>query len=488
MTVGRPARAPTADTPAAHPDTYPPHNDPTAQAASTTPVERTKWGPVVALGLAMLVVTSELTITAVTLPGLGAELAVGPAATAWVLLAYALPMAAIAIPAGRWADGADVRSTFAFSMIGVGVASVLGTLAPTFATLLASRVLQGLAAGLIVAVYMPVVIASVRPEQRGRAIGAIITIMTLGGMAGVPLGGLVAGTFSWREVFLLKLPLLLAALWLAFRTLARTGRGLPRPSLALVQEALLLGGAVTAVLLAVDQVDGRPVVAGGLAVAAVLLGLWWARLPASRPVLTLVRRPAFTVTLVALLAMSFTMGLIAFLLPYFVSDVMAGTPQLTGVALLFFVGAVAPTAPLAGGLSDRYGTTAVARVGSAVTVAAMLAMLTLTAEADLVDLAWRLALLGIGAGLFNAPINTAILAHTPDGMAGTAGGIGMTVRTVATTIAPAVAALAWSVAGGGVLGFRTGVGVLSGMTLVGLLALVLPARPATERTGAPVVR
>ena len=54
----------------------------------------------VALGLAMLVITSEMTITAMTLPGLGADLGVGPAATAWVLLAYALPMAAIAMTGG----------------------------------------------------------------------------------------------------------------------------------------------------------------------------------------------------------------------------------------------------------------------------------------------------------------------------------------------------------------------------------------------------
>ena len=225
-------------------------------AVDAAGLARTRWGPVVALGLAMLVITSEMTITAVTLPGLGVDLGVGPAATAWVLLAYALPMAAIAIPAGRWAV---VRSAFALSMIGVGLASVLGAVAPSFWVLLISRVVQGLAAGMIVAVYMPIVTTSVRAAQRGRAIGSIITIMTLGGMVGVPLGGLVAGAFSWREVFLMKLPLLLVVLWVGYRTVpGGSGKGLPWPSRPLVHEALLVGGAVTAVLLAFDQVDGRP--------------------------------------------------------------------------------------------------------------------------------------------------------------------------------------------------------------------------------------
>src|SRR5919108_3470517 len=100
-------------------------------AEAVTP-QRTTWAPVAALGLAMLVVTSEMTIPAVTLPGIGADFTVSPSATAWVLLAYALPMAALAIPAGRWADGADVRAAFALSMIGIAFASVLVGLAPTF--------------------------------------------------------------------------------------------------------------------------------------------------------------------------------------------------------------------------------------------------------------------------------------------------------------------------------------------------------------------
>jgi predicted MFS family arabinose efflux permease len=105
-----------------------------------------------------------------------------------VLLAYALPMASIAVPGGRWADGADVRSTLHPLDARRGGGEHLEALAPTFGVLLIARVLQGMAAGLIVAVYMPIVIGSVREEQRGRAIGYIITIMTIGGIAGTAGG------------------------------------------------------------------------------------------------------------------------------------------------------------------------------------------------------------------------------------------------------------------------------------------------------------
>ena len=447
----------------------------------TVAAQRTRWAPVAALGLAMLVVTAEMTVTAVTLPGLAAEFGVGPAATAWVLLGYALPMAAAAIPAGRWADGADVRAALVVAMAGIAVASVLTALAPAFWVVIAGRLLQGFAAALVVAAYMPIVMVSVRPEQRGRAIGAIITIMTVGGMVGAPVGGLVAGGLGWRGVFLMKLPLLVAVVGVALRSLPRDERGLPRPSGTLVREGLLLGGAVSALLLVVELVDDVPLAAAGLAVVSVVAGWGWARLPASGPVVRLVRSRAFGTVVVALLAASFTIGLIAFLLPFFVSDVLRGSPEMTGVALLFFVGAVAPVSPVAGWLADRFGTRTVALTGIGVSIAALATMLTLTADAGLVDLAWRLALLGVGAGLFNPAINAATLAAAPSGMEGTAGGVAMTARTIATTVAPGVVALCWVLAGGGVAGFRAGIVVLGAVTLVGLAALLVPpTRPVGD--------
>jgi MFS family permease len=438
---------------------------------------RTSWAPVVALGLAMLVVTSEMTIAAVTLPGIGADLAVAPSVTAWVLLAYALPMAALAIPAGRWSDGADVRAAFALAMIGVGAASVVVGMAPTFWVVVVGRLLQGAAGALIVAVYMPIITTSVAREQRGRAIGFVITIMTVGSMAGAPLGGLIAEAWGWRAVFLVKLPVVLAVLWVGLRTITRVpGRGLPRPAAALVREAALLGGAVAVLLLAFEQVDGRPLVAAALAAGAVGLAVWWSRLASSRPVLGLVRTPAFGITMISLLMVSLTGGLVAFLLPYFVSDVLRAGPNLTGVALRFFVGAMAPLSAAAGALADRFGNRVLAIAGSAVCVVAMLLLLTLDETSGLGDMAWRLVVLGVGAALYNPAINAAMLAAAPAGSEGLAGGAGMTVRTIAMTVAPAASALAWTAAGGGVAGFRSGIVMITVGVAVGLVVLLVPAR------------
>jgi MFS transporter, DHA2 family, multidrug resistance protein len=440
-------------------------------------LQRTSWAPVAALGLAMLVVTSEMSIAAVTLPGIGADLAVSPSATAWVLLAYALPMAALAIPAGRWSDGADVRAAFALSMVGIAIASVLVGLAPTFWLIVVGRLLQGAAGALIVAIYMPIITTSVLPAQRGRAIGFVITIMTVGAMAGVPLGGFIADAWGWRAVFLVKLPVVVAVLWVGLRSITGVrDRGLPRPSAILVREALLLGGAVAVLLLAFEVVAEQPLGAAALTVGAIALGTWWSRLAASRPLLGLVRTPAFGITLISLLAVSLTGGLVAFLLPYYVADVLHAGPDVTGVALLFFVGAMAPLSMASGALADRFGNRVMAIIGSGVSVVAMALMLTLDETSGLGDMAWRLVVLGVGAALYNPAVNAAMLAAAPAGSEGVAGGTGMTVRTIAMTVAPAASALAWTVAGGGVPGFRSGIVMITVGVAVGMAVLLVPVR------------
>jgi MFS family permease len=170
-------------------------------------------------------------------------------------------------------------------------------------------------------------------------------------------------------------------------------------------------------------------------------------------VVALIRRAAVARVATAVLANTFTSGLIAFSLPYFVADVMGGGPAHTGVVLACFVGVAAPFATLAGVLVDRHGTRWVAAAGSAFTVVGMLTMLTVGSGTGIIGLAWRLSLLGAGMGLFAAPINAAWLAAAPPGMAGLIGGLGMTVRTLALTGGPAVAGACWAATGGGVAGF-----------------------------------
>jgi MFS transporter, DHA2 family, multidrug resistance protein len=88
--------------------------------------------------------------------------------------------------------------------------------------------------------------------------------------------------------------------------------------------------------------------------------------------------------------------------------------------------------------------------------AGALALLPLDAGAHPADVAWRLALIGAGNGLFSGPVHAKVLAATPRGLSATAGGITALFRTFGLSVGPAAGALSWSLTGGGVAGFRGG--------------------------------
>jgi MFS family permease len=114
--------------------------------------------------------------------------------------------------------------------------------------------------------------------------------------------------------------------------------------------------------------------------------------------------------------------------------------------------------------------------GAAATLAGVLGLALLDADPDAVDVAWRLALVGVGQGLFAGPNSAAILAATPRSMAGTAGGVTALFRTLGFSIGPALGALTWSVTGGGGVAFQTGTVTLvvlaSGVVVAAVLALL----------------
>ncbi|MFP3962253.1 MFS transporter, partial [Actinomadura fulvescens] len=89
--------------------------------------------------LATLVVASELSMAALALPLIADRFGVDGGAAAWVLLAYQLPLAALALPAGRWVDRADVRVVFTVSLAGIDAANVLATATPMFSVLLVAQ-------------------------------------------------------------------------------------------------------------------------------------------------------------------------------------------------------------------------------------------------------------------------------------------------------------------------------------------------------------
>jgi MFS transporter, DHA2 family, multidrug resistance protein len=433
-----------------------------------------RWDAVLVVCLGVVLMSLDMTIVAVALPAIGAELHAPPAVAQWLLLGYSLPVVALSLPAGRWVDRAGPLPAFRLAVGGFGVASALVALAPEIGTLVAARVLQGCAGALIGVVALPLVADAVRPEHRARAMSIVLTLIPLAGVAGPALGGLLTDTVGWRTVFLVNLPVVAVALALSGRAIpaTRPGRaGLPRPDRAAVLDTVLLGAGVTALVLALGVLAdaGSVLPAVALLVAAVVATFAWTRRPNARPVLGLLRIRPIAPSLVALLATAAGVGAINLLLPYTLAATGASAST-TGLVLLVLSAAMAATSPPAGLLADRVGTVPVVFAGTLVVLGG--AGWLLAAPASPLGMLGPLLLIGVGNGLFAGPNAALLLDATPAGRTGASSGLAALGRTLGFTLGPALATLAL-----GVGGPAAGAGAVATLAAIALLSAAAIARP-----------
>jgi MFS family permease len=218
------------------------------------------------------------TVIATALSPIGRELGVGSAATAWLVAVMYLASAIGQPVAGRLADQFGPRRVFLAGGLLVAAAGALGTLAPTFGWLVASRALVGLGTG----AAFPAAIAMLREQADRlgvptppRTLGLLSTVSLVTLTIGPPLGGVLVDTIGWRAVFAVNVPLGLAVTALGFLLLPRS-----RPRVRTVAAWRLLdlpgtalfGGTVALFLLTTMELPEPPVqVLLGLAASVVLL-------------------------------------------------------------------------------------------------------------------------------------------------------------------------------------------------------------------------
>ena len=170
--------------------------------------------------VAQFVIVLDVTIVAIALPAIQADLGFSTAALGWVITAYTLVFGGCLLAAGRLADRIGRRRTFALGLAWFAAASLACGLAPGAAFLLAARAVQGVGAALVSPAALALV-TSARPEgrARARALGWWTAAAAGGGASGWVLGGILSGLFDWRWVFLVNVPLCAGAALLAPRVL-----------------------------------------------------------------------------------------------------------------------------------------------------------------------------------------------------------------------------------------------------------------------------
>lgn len=449
-----------------------------------------RWWPVLAGGLAVFMVQLDVTIVNVALPNIEDDLGTRVVVTQWVVLGYLLPLIGLSLGAGRWIDVADPRRALGLAATGFAATSVAAGAAPGIAWLVAARAGQGVCAVVLLALAPVLATQAIRPQARARAIGIIMLLGPLGGMTGPAVGGQLVETVGWRWIFYVNVPMAAAVLAAGARQLP-VGTRLPWPRRSWLVEALTFGGAAVALLVGLSL--GADVSAGWLLVGllAVPLLLGWCATAAARTVRRVVAAPGVLAPHVGL-GLSYTaLFTILFLVPFFLQRTLDVPPGTTGWALLAFPAAVAVVGLPAGVVADRVGARPVALGGALAMLTGLVLLVPLDRAAAVGDVAWRLALVGAGFGLFNGQTQVVAMGNAPATHLGMIGGTTTLIRQLGAALGATLGAAFWSGARGGADagadGLRQGamLGAVLAVGVVGAVAAEWRRRRTRARHSGP---
>jgi EmrB/QacA subfamily drug resistance transporter len=451
----------------------------------------TGWLPLPVLMAGTFLNVLDFFIVNVTIPSMRAGLHASASVVEWVVAGYGLTFAVFLISAGRLGDRAGRRRAFS---IGLGVfvlASAACGLAPDAAALVGARLVQGAGGALISASVLSLLGVLYTGPRRVRAITVYGLVLGLAAAGGQLLGGLlihadIAGA-GWRPVFLINVPVGLAALVLAPRLVpeSRADRAGRMDVAGLVLSSLALAALVLPLIQ--GRALGWPIWTwASLGAAAVLLGMLfvhqrWLASRGGAPLLdpALFGIGALRAGLVTQLAFWSSVASVFFVLALYLQEGRGLDPLGAGLVFTILAGAYLVASLRAPALTMRLGRdliTAGALALAAGDVLLLAAVARSGTGGPLWALAPGLALIGAGQGLCITPLTTTVLGHSDPRRAGTVSGVLSTMQQVGNAIGVAVIGLIFFGASGGVAGgFAASLLGLAGLALaVALLSRLLP--------------
>ncbi len=444
----------------------------------------------------------DASIVNVVLPTITQSFGVSIATAQWVPMVYLLTISSLLLFYGRLGDILGYKRVYLVGLAGFVMASGFCGLAPSVQWLIAFRAIQGLAAGMMMAVPYAIITAAFPAMERGKALGIHAISISAGLALGPTLGGLITSFVGWRFVFLINLPIGIAGL-LWGRRVIPDQKGQPgKIDLPGVLTAFIALLSLLLVVNRIQRLNGLSYVTGMMVLVAVLSGISFVLIErrVALPLLnlSLFRNRTFSSANLSALFNFMSQYVLVFLTPFYLQRVLHYAPNRVGLVMTSFPLAVMAIAPFSGSLSDRIGTRPLAWLGASTCALALYLMSHVPVAASSGDVVWRLALFGLGTGMFQSPNNSAVMGSAPRVHLGTASGILATMRNVGMVLGIATGgAVLYAVAPAELLekailesaeaaAFLAGLryAYLAGALLSGIAAATSLVRSRSEETGA----
>ncbi len=405
---------------------------------------RRRVGVLLICCMSLFMVGLDITVVNIALPTLGRDLDAGISGLQWTVDAYTVVMASLLMFSGSMADRLGRKRVFIAGLSLFSTASLLCSLAPSVELLVAFRALQAVGASMLNPVAMSIITNTfTEPRERAQAVGVWGAVVGIAMAVGPIAGGTLVSSLDWRAIFLINVPVGLAAIALTLRFIPESRAPRPRRFDPLGQLAVfvMLAGLTYGIIEAPAQGwTAPPTVAALTAAVAGLVVLLIHEPRRAEPLIDLrfFRSTPFASAVVIAIAAFTAFGGFLFLNTLYLQDARGMSAVQAGLATAPLAVMTMVCAPLSGRIVGRHGARVPLVIAGACFVTATVMLTGIEPSTPLVWLLVSYALFGIGFGFVNAPITNTAVSGMPRAQAGVAAAIATTSRQFGQTLGVAV--------------------------------------------------
>jgi EmrB/QacA subfamily drug resistance transporter len=402
-----------------------------------------RWKTLAVLALSLVIIGLDNTILNVALPTLQEEFNASSSELQWMVDSYLLVFAGLLLPLGALGDRIGRKKTLSAGLLIFGAASVAAALSDTTTAMIASRAVMGIGGALIMPSTLSIVTDVFPEEERGKAIGVWAGMAAIGIGLGPLIGGALVEYASWQWVFIVNVPVVVAALALGSKLVPDSKD--PAPGAIDVPGALLAVGSLSTLVYGLIEAPSRGWLAGTVLAAfaiAIVLGIGFVLRERSTPDplldVSLFKRRGFSLGSLAVSGTFFAMFGMIFVLTQYLQNVQGASPIEAGLKLTPIALGLVLAASNSDRMVKRFGAPRVVSTGM-LGVAAFLAS-TLWWEPGTSYVAIGIFVVGIALSMGNvmAPATETVMAAVPKAKAGVGSAMNDVNRMVAGALGVAV--------------------------------------------------
>lgn len=402
-----------------------------------------KKGPMLfAMLLGAFAAILNQTLLNVAIPQIMHDFSVSASTAQWLTTAYMLTNGVLIPITAFLMQTFSTRKLFLTAMILFGAGTLISGIAPTFFLLLVGRIIQAVGAGMLMPLMTNIFMTIFPPEKRGTAMGTLGIVLMFAPAIGPTLSGWVVENYSWRVLFFIVLPIVVADIIIAF-FLMKNVLKLTFPKIdvpGIIFSTIGFGGLLYGFSEAGNHSWTSTQVLLGLIIGAIFIIFFiWRELTTEQPMLEfrVFKYGMFSLTTIvrSVAMMAMFAGMI--LIPLYMQNIRGYTPLQSGLLLLPGAIMMGIFQPITGRLFDKIGARPLAVAGLAMTVWSTWEFHNLT---DSTSYAWIMFLYGfrmVGMAGIMMPVMTAGLNQLPQRLTPHGTAMANTMRGVASSIGAA---------------------------------------------------